>query len=75
MKENCWPDHRPDIFPAEITKPCSVRLRWSSDAFQDPLFAAVSRIFHTSSHQSFQLLRGPLLPGHPGVLDPGLLDV
>jgi hypothetical protein len=28
------PDHSPDIFPAEITKPCSASMRRRSEAFQ-----------------------------------------
>lgn len=64
----------PNILPDEITRPCSARLRLSSDASRYPC-SRRSAAGSTSSDQSFQPLRGPFHPGDPGVLDPGLLHV
>ena len=40
------PDHRPDIFPALITRSRSASICCSSLAFQMPRLAAASRRFH-----------------------------
>ena len=76
LSEMGWPDHRPDIFPAEITRPCSARHPLQLGlAFQMPRFAAASRRFHLIQISPSSRFAARLLPGDPGVLDLGAVDV
>lgn len=44
QRETGRPVHSPDIFPAEMTGPCSARLRWNSEAFQIPTEVGLGRV-------------------------------